>query len=249
MPEDSQVRSCEAIRKRDCLANARPYFGGVAADHALDTEAGAEVAWYLRSVRTVDGLGERSWVSRALSAIREKIQVNVAMYEARDDSPFDVATLGDNMLPLSELLPPLGALADAVAGLVQWRKPPASVLGLLAALAVAHMNAIAYLPAASVAASAGVVLFNRAVLYAMDGVGGGGDDAPNVWSVGPAASLAAEVARLRWLRKRQAARAAARARLSAVVAMPSAVHGTLHGVQNGCGRLNRQLGKVQVLAL
>lgn len=31
--------------------------------------------------------------------------------------------------------------------------------------------------------------------------------------------------------------------------MLSAVHGTLVGVQNGCGRLNRQLGKVEVLAL
>eukprot|EP00168_Porphyra_purpurea_P006401 TRINITY_DN17891_c0_g1_i1.p1 TRINITY_DN17891_c0_g1~~TRINITY_DN17891_c0_g1_i1.p1 ORF type:complete len:131 (-),score=52.44 TRINITY_DN17891_c0_g1_i1:190-543(-) len=31
--------------------------------------------------------------------------------------------------------------------------------------------------------------------------------------------------------------------------MLSAFHGTLHGVQNGCARLNRQLGKVEVLAL
>lgn len=213
------------------------------------TEAGVAVAWYLRSVRTVDGLGERSWVSRALSAIRENIQVNVAMYEARDDAPFDVATLGDNLSRLAELLSPVGALADAAAGLVQWRNPPASVLGLLAALGVAHVNAIAYLPAAAVAAAAAAVLYNRAVLYGVDGVGGGGADAPNFWSVGPAASPAAEAARLRRLRKRQAARAAARARASGVVAMLSAVHGTLVGVQNGCGRLNRQLGKVEVLAL
>jgi len=213
------------------------------------TEAGAAVAWYLRSVRTVDGLGERSWVSRALSAIRENISVNVAMYEVRDDAPFDMATLGDNLSRLFELLAPLGTLADAINGLVQWRNPPASVLGLLAALFVAHENAIAYLPAAAVAAAAGTVLYNRAVLYGLDGVGGGGADGPNFWSLSSPSSPAAEGARLRRLRKRQAARAAERRRAAGVVAMLSAVHGTLHGVQNGCARLNRQLGKVEVLAL
>eukprot|EP00177_Eucheuma_denticulatum_P001374 GFKZ01002496.1.p1 GENE.GFKZ01002496.1~~GFKZ01002496.1.p1 ORF type:complete len:904 (-),score=127.93 GFKZ01002496.1:977-3688(-) len=105
------------------------------------------VGWYTDSVRAYHNDSGKSWIKRALAAIRENMDTNDRIYRAKDDEPFDVAVLGDAIGRFAELCSPLAGLVVFISHLFQWRNPPATILAVLVCSAIAIKGLVNYVPA------------------------------------------------------------------------------------------------------
>lgn len=108
------------------------------------------VNWYTDSVRAYDKQNGRTWIERAVSAIRENMETNNRIYHVRDDEPFDVTRLGDAIGRFAELCSPLVRVIEFLMHLFQWRNPPATILAILSCLMIAIKGWLPYIPAALV---------------------------------------------------------------------------------------------------
>lgn len=178
------------------------------------------VNWYVDSVRAHDDRAGRSWIERAMGAIRENMELNKRVYNVQDDEPFDVARLGEGIGRLAELCTPLARAWQFYTHLVQWRNPPATVLALLFCLYVVYMGWVQYIPA--------MALFSQSALIVVTKTGAFGLDK---WMWGGGRPEDAE--------ERQAN----------VLELVSQVHDTLCAAQNVIRNINLTLGKVQALCL
>jgi hypothetical protein len=178
------------------------------------------VSWYVDSVREHDNRGGRSWIERAMDAIRENMELNKRVYVVNDDEPFDVARLGEGIGRLAELCTPLVRVSQFATHIIQWRNPPATILALFICLYIVYYRLVVYLPGVVLFAIAGVIVATRSRMFGLDSwLWGGGrpEDA----------------------KERQAN----------VLELVSQVHDTLRAGQNVIKRLNVALGKVQTLCV
>lgn len=114
------------------------------------------INWYTDSVRAYDNRRGRSWIERALAAIRDNMDINDRMYRVQDDEPFDPAILGDAIGRFAELCSPLARTTQFLSHLFQWRNPPATVLAILVCIGIAAKGLVNYVPA--------FLLFSQAAL-------------------------------------------------------------------------------------
>lgn len=180
----------------------------------------AAVSWYVDSVREHDNRGGRSWIERAMDAIRENMELNKRVYVVKDDEPFDVARLGEGIGRLAELCTPVVRVLQFATHIIQWQNPPATILALATCLSIVYYRLVVYLPGVVVFAVAGAIVATRTRAFGMDSwLWGGGrpEDA----------------------KERQAN----------VLQLVSQVHDTLRAGQNVIKRINMGLGKVQTLCL
>lgn len=105
------------------------------------------VNWYTDSVRAYDNQNGRTWIERALSSIRDNMDMNDRMYRVQDDEPFDVRKLGDAIGRFAELCSPLVRVIQFFIHLLQWRNPPATVLAILVCITIATNGLVNYVPA------------------------------------------------------------------------------------------------------
>lgn len=105
------------------------------------------VSWYTDSVRAYQSQSGRTWIERALAAIRENMDTNDRMYRVKDDEPFDVGKLGDAIGRFAELCAPLVRVIQMFDHLVQWRNPPATILAILVCMTIAFNGLVHYVPA------------------------------------------------------------------------------------------------------
>lgn len=103
--------------------------------------------WYTDSVRAYESQSGRTWIERALAAIRDNMEINDRMYRVQDDEPFDVGKLGDAIGRLAELCAPLARLMQHFEYLIQWRNPPATILAILVCMTIACNGLVHYVPA------------------------------------------------------------------------------------------------------
>lgn len=175
------------------------------------------VNWYTDSVRAFQGQSSRTWIERALSAIRENMDTNDRIYRVKDDEPFDVGRLGDAIGRFAELCAPLVRVIQLFNHLFQWRNPPATILAILACIFIAANGLVHYVPAVLVFLQAAWIVETK---YNWLGLGMGRTETED-----------------------------AERRQANVLALVAQVHDTLAAAQNVLGRLNRELGKVQLLFL
>lgn len=71
------------------------------------------INWYTDSVRAYNKQSGRSWIERALAAIRENMDTNDRIYRVQDDEPFDVSKLGDAIGRFAELCSPLAECCNS----------------------------------------------------------------------------------------------------------------------------------------
>jgi hypothetical protein len=180
----------------------------------------ASVNWYVESVRMHDNRSGRSWIERAMDAIRENMAINKRVYVADDDEPFDVARLGEGIGRLAELCTPVMRLAQFVTHILQWRNPPATVLALVTCFYFVYEDWVQYIPTLMMLFVAGLIVATRSEMFGLEGwMWGGGRPEDS--------------------RQRQAN----------VLEMVASVHDTLRAAQNVIKRLNDLLGKVQALCM
>lgn len=107
----------------------------------------ALVNWYTDSVRAYQSQSGRTWIERALTAIRENMDTNDRMYRVQDDEPFDIGKLGDEIGRFAELCAPFARVMQFFDHLIQWRNPPATILAILVCLFIAYNGYVHYVPA------------------------------------------------------------------------------------------------------
>lgn len=105
------------------------------------------INWYTDSVRAYDNRRGRSWIERALTAIRDNMDINDRMYRLQDDEPFDPAILGDAIGRFAELCSPVARTMQFLSHLFQWRNPPATILAILVCIGIAAKGLVNYVPA------------------------------------------------------------------------------------------------------
>lgn len=105
------------------------------------------INWYTDSVRAYNNQSGRSWIERALAAIRENMDTNDRIYRVQDDEPFDVSKLGDAIGRFAELCSPLARVFQFSSHLFQWRNPPATILAILICITIAIKGWVKYVPA------------------------------------------------------------------------------------------------------
>lgn len=108
------------------------------------------INWYAESVRAHERQSGRTWIGRALAAIRENMEVNECLYQAQDTEPFDVGRLGDAIGRFAELCAPLARVIQFLNYLFQWRNPSATILAILVCVAIAAKGLVNFVPAALV---------------------------------------------------------------------------------------------------
>lgn len=175
------------------------------------------VNWYTDSVRAFQNQSSRTWIERALSAIRENMDTNDRIYQVQDDEPFDVKRLGDAIGRFAELCSPLVRVIQFFNHLFQWRNPPATVLAMLVCIFIAGNGLVHYVPASLVFFQAAWIVETK---YNWLGLGMGRTGLED-----------------------------AERRQANVLALVAQVHDTLAAAQNVLGRMNRELGRVQLLFL
>lgn len=178
------------------------------------------INWYVESVKSYNGWRSSSWITRAVSAIKENIQINRHMYTLKDDEPFDVARLGEGIQRFAELIAPIASVMQKCAFIIQWENPTASILVFLICAYFIYMDWIKYLPGLFFLSQALLMIGIKRNLFGLGEGSFGGKDEEDV-------------------KKRQAR----------VLSIVSQVQGALHGAQNFFIRVNEQLGKVQSLYL
>lgn len=102
--------------------------------------------WYTDSVRAYESQSGRTWIERALAAIRDNMEINKRMYHVQDDEPFDVGKLGDAIGRLAELCAPPVRVIQFFDHLIQWRNPPATILAVLVCTTIAANGLVHYVP-------------------------------------------------------------------------------------------------------
>lgn len=131
----------------------------------------ALVNWYTDSVRAYQSQSGRTWIERALTAIRENMDTNDRMYRVQDDEPFDIGKLGDEIGRFAELCAPFARVMQFFDHLIQWRNPPATILAILVCLFIAYNGYVHYVPAFTVLIQALWVVETK---FNMLGMGMGG---------------------------------------------------------------------------
>lgn len=175
------------------------------------------VNWYTDSVRSYGNQSGRTWIERALAAIRENMDTNERIYRVQDDEPFDVGRLGDAIGRFAELCSPLVRVIQFFNHLFQWRNPPATVLAILVCIFIAANGLVHYVPACLFFIQAAWVVETK---FNWLGLGMGRTESED-----------------------------AERRQANVLALVAQVHDTLAAAQNVLTRLNREIGKVQLLFL
>lgn len=105
------------------------------------------VKWYADSVRTYNNQSGRTWIERALAAIRENMDTNDRIYRVQDEEPFDVGRLGDAIGRFAELCSPMVAVIQFFNHLFQWRNPPATTLAIIVCITISINGMVHYVPA------------------------------------------------------------------------------------------------------
>lgn len=105
------------------------------------------INWYIESVRAYVNQSGKSWVERALAAIRENMDTNDRMYRVEDEEPFDIAILGEAIGRFAELCAPAANIVQGISSLFQWRNPPATILAVLVCVFIAYRGIVNYVPA------------------------------------------------------------------------------------------------------
>ncbi|CAN8072245.1 unnamed protein product [Agarophyton chilense] len=106
------------------------------------------INWYTESVRAHERQSGRTWIGRALAAIRENMEANDCLYQAQDAEPFDAGRLGDAIGRFAELCSPLARVVQSLNYLFQWRNPPATILAILVCVTIAAKGLVNFVPAA-----------------------------------------------------------------------------------------------------
>eukprot|EP00178_Gracilaria_changii_P000306 TRINITY_DN1037_c0_g2_i1.p1 TRINITY_DN1037_c0_g2~~TRINITY_DN1037_c0_g2_i1.p1 ORF type:complete len:883 (-),score=120.97 TRINITY_DN1037_c0_g2_i1:2083-4731(-) len=106
------------------------------------------INWYTESVRAHERQSGRTWIGRALAAIRENMEANDCLYEAQDTEPFDAGRLGEAIGTFAELCSPLARVVQFLNYLFQWRNPPATILAILVCVSIAAKGLVNFVPAA-----------------------------------------------------------------------------------------------------
>ncbi|KAI0559419.1 PH-like protein [Gracilaria domingensis] len=106
------------------------------------------INWYTESVRAHERQSGRTWIGRALAAIRENMEANDCLYQAKDSEPFDAGRLGDAIGTFAELCSPLARVVQFLNYLFQWRNPPATILAILLCIIIAAKGLVNFVPAA-----------------------------------------------------------------------------------------------------
>lgn len=178
------------------------------------------ISWYVDAVRAHDSWAGRSWIERAMDAIRENMELNKRVYNVQDDEPFDVGRLGEGMGKLAHLCTPLVHAAQFFSYIVQWRNPPATVLAFCASMYILVAGWVPYLPAATFFTLAGVVVATKVDAFGLE-----------IWLWGDTGDSDKSE------------------RHANVLEIVSQVHETLHATQNIIKQINLVLGKLRTLCL
>lgn len=136
-----------------------------------------EVNWYIDSVRVFQNFGGRSWIERAMTAIRDNMDLNDRIYRVQDDLPFDVGLLGDGIGRFAELCAPFARVIEFFLHLSQWRNPPASILFLVALFTFVRRGWVKYIPAMIMFMQAGWIVETKMNIFGVTAGNGSIEDA------------------------------------------------------------------------